>query len=84
MLSQQLPEFAKIEEFSLEKFGSEKLQGELLQIFTEHKAIYHKCCVSKCNAQKRQRAMERNQKLLDMSLTESSFSSIETVAKKRV
>ena len=47
MLSQQLPESAKIGEFSLEKFGchtdeknSEKFQGELQQIFTEHKAVY--------------------------------------------
>ena len=89
MLSQQLPEFAKIGEFSLEKFGchtdeknSEKLQGELLQIFREHKAVYHKSCVSEYNAQKLQRAMKRNQKLLDTSLTESSSSSIETVTKK--
>ena len=56
MLSQQLPEFAKIGEFSFEKFGchtdeknSEKLQEEPLQIFTEHKAVYYKSCVSKCN-----------------------------------
>ena len=46
MLSKQLPEFAKIGEFSFEKFGchtdeknSEKLQEEPLQIFTEHKAF---------------------------------------------
>ena len=91
MLSQQLPEFAKIGEFSLEKFGchtdektSEKLQGELLQIFTEHKAVYHKSCVSEYNAQKLQRSMKGNKKLLDTSLTKSSSSSIETVAKKHV
>ena len=89
MLSQQLPEFVKIGEFSLEKFGchtdeknSEKLQGELLQLFTEHKAVYHEICVSEHNPQKLQRAMKRNQKLLDTSLTESPPSSIETVAKK--
>ena len=88
MLSQQLPEFARIGEFSLEKLGchtdeknSEKRQGELLQIFTEHKAVYHKSCVSEYNAQKLQRAMQRNQKLLDTSLTVSFSSSIETVAK---
>ena len=88
MLSQQLIEFEKIGEFPLEKFGchtdekiSEKLQGELLQIFTEHKAVYNKSCVSKYNAQKLQRGMKRNKKLLDISLTESSSSSIETVAK---
>ena len=91
MLSHQLPEFAKIREFSLEKFGchtdkknSEKLQEKLLQIFTEHKAVYHKSCVSKYNAQKLQHAMKRNQKLLDTSQTVSSSSSIETVAKKCV
>ena len=91
MLFQQLPEFAKIEEFSLEKFGchtdeknSEKLQGELQQIFTKHKAVFHKSCVSEYNAQKLQCAMKRNQKLLGSSLTVSSSSSIETVAKKRV
>ena len=91
MLSQQPPDFAKTGEFSLEKFGchtdeknSEKLQGELLQIFTEHKAVYHKSCVSEYNAQKLQREMKRNQKLLDTSLTVSSSSSIETLAKKRV
>ena len=89
MLSQQLPEFAEIGEFSLEKFGchtdqknSEKFQGELLQIFSEHKAIYHKICVSEYNAQKLQRAMEKNKKLLDTSLAVSSSSSIEIVAKK--
>ena len=91
MLSQQLPESAKIGEFSLEKFGchtdeknSEKLQGELQQIFTKHKAVFHKSCVSEYNAQKLQCAMKRNQKLLGSSLTVSSSSSIETVAKKRV
>ena len=79
----------------MEKFGchtdvknSEKLQGELqgelLQIFTEHKAVYHKSCVSEYNAQKLQRAMKRNKKLLYTSLTESSSSSVETVTKKRV
>ena len=59
MLSQQLLEFAKIGEFSLEKSGcytdeksSGKLQWELLQIFTEHKAVYHKSCVSQYNVQK--------------------------------
>ena len=91
MLSQQLPEFAKLGEFSFEKFGcyideknSEKLQGELLQTFTEHKTVYHESCVSEYNAQKLQRAMKRNPKLLDTSLTELSSSSIETVARKRV
>ena len=64
--------------------NSGKLQGEPLQIFTEHKAVYHKRCVSKYNAQKLQRVMKRNQKLLDNSPTESSSSSIETVAKKCV
>ena len=75
----------------MEKFGchtdeknSEKLQGELLQIFSEHKAIYHKSCVSEYNAQKLQRAMEKNKKLLDTSLAVSSSSSIETVAKKPI
>ena len=79
MLSQQLPEFAKIGEFSLEKFGChrdkkkfrktpQKKFRELPQIFTKHKAVYHKSCVSEYNAQKLQRAMKRNQKLLDTSL----------------
>ena len=64
--------------------NSEKLQGELLQIFKEHKAVYHKSCVSEYKAQKLQGAMKRNKKLLDTSLTVSSSSSIKTVAKKRV
>ena len=64
--------------------NSEKLQGELLQIFKEHKAVYHKSCVSEYKAQKLQGAMKRNKKLLDPSLTISSSSSIKTVAKKRV
>ena len=64
--------------------NSEKLQGELLQIFTEHKAVYHKRCVLEYNAQKHRRAMKRNQKLLDTSVTVSSSSSFETVTKKRV
>ena len=62
--------------------NSEKLQGELLQIFKEHKAVYHKSCVSEYKAQKLQGAMKRNKKLLDTSLTVSSSSSIKTVAKK--
>ena len=64
--------------------NSEKLQGELLQIFKEHKAVYHKSCVSEYKAQKLQGAMKRNKKLLDTSLTVSSSSSIKTVAKKCV
>ena len=64
--------------------NSEKLQGELLLIFKEHKAVYHKSCVSEYKAQKLQGAMKRNKKLLDTSLTVSSSSSIKTVAKKRV
>ena len=78
MLSQQLPEFG----CHTDEKKLEKLQGELLQIFTEHKAVYHKTCVSEYNAQKLQHAMKRNKKLLDTSLTESSSSSIETVTKK--
>ena len=90
MLFQQLPEFEKIEEFSLEKFGchtdeknSEELQRELQQIFTKYKAVFHKS-LSEYNAQKLQCAMKRNQKLLGSSPTVSSSSTIETVAKKRV
>ena len=51
-------------------------------MFTEHKAVHHESCVSEYNAQKLQRGIKRNKKLLDTSLTESSSSSIETVAKK--
>ena len=64
--------------------NTEKRQGEPLEIFTEHKAVYHKNCVLEYNAKKLQSVMKRNQRLLDTSLTVSSSSSIETVAKKRV
>ena len=49
MLSQQLPELAKIGEFSLEKFGYHT-DGKLPQIFTKLKAVYHKSCILEYNA----------------------------------
>ena len=49
MLSQQLPELAKIREFSLEKFGYHT-DGKPPQIFTKLKAVYHKSCILEYNA----------------------------------
>ena len=49
MLSQQLPELAKIGEFSLEKFDYHT-DGKLPQIFTKLKAVYHKSCILEYNA----------------------------------
>ena len=49
MLSQQLPELAKIGEFSLKKIGCHT-DGKLPQIFTKLKAVYHKSCISEYNA----------------------------------